>query len=229
MTRPGAIGFDLDGTLFDHEGAARRAVLRFLRERAWSSSIDVRPHWAALEIQHFGDHVAGRIDFDEQRRRRMAGLLELVDADSTGLDLDLLFQQYLPHYRASWESYPDVVPALDALEHLGIRPAILTNGEQTQQVAKLERLGILDRFDVVLASRDLPAYKPSPLAFATMCEAMDASPESVVYVGDDLNADVEGSRSAGLTPVRIDRNYAGGGPSGVAAISSLAELVVMVE
>lgn len=229
VTSPAVIGFDLDGTLFDHEGAARRAVLRFVEEQGWASTRDVRPGWAALEIQHFGEHAAGLIDFDEQRRRRMAGLLELVDVQSAGFDLDQLFQAYLPHYRASWEPYPDVVPALVQLERLGSRLAILTNGETTQQVAKLERLGILDRFDVVLASSDLPAYKPSPLAFSTMCEAMGAKPGSVVYVGDDLNADVEGSRAAGLTPVWIDRNSAGGGPSGVAAISSLAGLVALLE
>ncbi len=229
MTRPTVIGFDLDGTLFDHEGAARRAVVRFVEEQGWSATRDVRPGWAALEVQHFGEHAAGLIDFDEQRRRRMAGLLELLDVDSTSLDLDLLFQEYLPHYRASWEPYSDVVPGLDELEGLGIRLAILTNGETTQQVAKLERLGILDRFDVVLASSDLPAYKPSPLAFAAMCEAMGASPESVVYVGDDLNADVAGSQSAGLTPVWIDRYCVGGGPSDVAVISSLAGLVALLE
>lgn len=159
----------------------------------------------------------------------MAGLLELLEVDSTGVDLDRLFQEYLPHYRACWEPYPDVVPGLDELERLGIRLAILTNGEQTQQVAKLERLGILDRFDVILAASDLPAYKPSPLAFAAMYEAMGASPDSVVYVGDDLHADVAGAQLAGLTPVWIDRYAAGSGPSGVATISSLTELVAVLE
>ena len=159
----------------------------------------------------------------------MAGLLELLDVDSTGVDLDCLFQDYLPHYRACWEPYPDVVPGLDGLERLGIRFAILTNGEQSQQVAKLERLGILDRFDVILAASDLPAYKPSPLAFATMCESMGTSADSVVYVGDDLHADVAGSQSAGLTPVWIDRSSVGGGPSGVTTISSLLELAAVLE
>jgi putative hydrolase of the HAD superfamily len=229
VTSPKVIGFDLDGTLFDHEGAARRAVLRFVEERGWSSASDVPPGWAALEIQHFGDHAAGRIDFDEQRRRRMAGLLELLYVDSTGLDLDGLFQEYLPHYRACWEPYPDVVPGLDELEPLGIRFAILTNGEQSQQRAKLQRLGILDRFDVVLAASDLPAYKPSPLAFAAMVEAMGASLDSVVYVGDDLDADVAGAQSAGIKPVWIDRHAAGSGPPGVATISSLEELVAVLE
>ncbi len=227
--RTSVVGFDLDGTLFDHDGAARRAVLRFVECQGWSSSSDVRPGWAALEVQHFGDHAAGRIDFDEQRRRRMAGLLELLDVDSTGRDLDRLFQEYLPHYRDSWEPFSDVVPALDELDRLGFRLAILTNGEQSQQLAKLERLGILDRFDVILAASDLPAYKPSPLAFAAMYEAMGASPDSVVYVGDDLDADVAGAQSAGITPVWINRYAAGSGPPGVATISSLAELVAVLE
>ena len=140
-----------------------------------------------------------------------------------------LYQDYLPHYEESWTAYDDVVGALDELDHAGIRLAVLTNGRQAQQVAKLDRMGVLDRFEVVLAASDLPAFKPSPLAFAALCESMGERPEAVAYVGDDLSADVDGAGAAGLIPVWLDRQLVGGGRTDVATIATLAELMVVLE
>lgn len=107
---------------------------------------------------------------------------------------------------------------------MGLRLAVLTNGEQVQQEDKLRRMGILDEFDAVLAASELPAFKPSRLAFDALCAALNQLASSVVYVGDDLAVDAIGARAAGLTSVWIDRHGRGGEPAGVPAIVSLTEL-----
>lgn len=223
------VGFDLDGTLFDHEAAARAAVLEYLTQRGWPHPENVQTNWLNLEATHFRQHAAGLIGFQEQRRRRMAGLLEMVGADAADLDVDLLFEEYLVHYQAWWMPYADVVPALDGLQRMGLRLAVLTNGQHALQVAKLEQMGILDRFDLVLAASELPAFKPSALAFGAFCDSLGAAPDSVVYVGDDLEADVFGSSASGLTPVWLDRMAAGGAPATVTVIETLADLPSTLE
>ena len=119
MSSSTVVGLDLDGTLLDHEEAARRAVVRFLAERGWSAPSTVGEDWLTLGDVHFGDHAAGLIDFEEQRRRRMSGLLELIGVDDS--DASRLWLDYLPHYEDSWLPYPDVIPALDELHRLGQR------------------------------------------------------------------------------------------------------------
>jgi putative hydrolase of the HAD superfamily len=219
-----AVGFDLDGTLFDHEGAARSAIIRFLTAREWIHPGDPGVEWLRLEDVHFRDYAAGAISFQEQRRRRMLGLLDSIGVEPDAHDVDRLFADYLDHYRSAWVPYPDVTATLSELRSMGLAIAVLTNGEQDQQEDKLRRMGVLDEFDVVLAGSVLPAFKPSPVAFEALCTALNQPASTVVYVGDDLAVDAIGADAAGLTSVWIDRHGRGGAPAGVPAITSLTQL-----
>jgi putative hydrolase of the HAD superfamily len=219
-----AVGFDLDGTLFDHEGAARSAIAGFLTTRGWIHPGDPGVDWLQLEDVHFREYAAGSINFQEQRRRRMRGLLDSIGVESDAHDVDGLFADYLDHYRSAWVPYPDVSATLSELRSMGIVLAVLTNGEQAQQEDKLRRMGVLDEFDAVLAASDLPAFKPSRVAFEALCTALEQPASAVVYVGDDLAVDAIGAAAAGLTSVWIDRHGRGGEPAGVPAITSLTEL-----
>lgn len=219
-----AVGFDLDGTLFDHEGAARSAIVGFLSARDWTHPGDPGAEWLELEDVHFREDAAGSLSFQEQRRRRMRGLLESIDLEHESHDVDALFTDYLDHYRSAWVPYADVTATLSELRSMGIVLAVLTNGERAQQEDKLRRMGVLDDFDAVLAASDLPAFKPDKLAFEALCAALKQPASAVVYVGDDLAVDAIGARAAGLTSVWIDRHGRGGEPDDVPAITSLTEL-----
>ncbi|MDP1876282.1 MAG: HAD family hydrolase [Actinomycetota bacterium] len=219
-----AVGFDLDGTLFDHAGAARSAIVSFLSSRDWTHPGDPGAAWLELEDVHFREYAAGSINFQEQRRRRMRGLLDSIDLESGAQDVDALFADYLDHYRSAWLPYPDVTATLSELRSMGMVLAVLTNGEQDQQEDKLRRMGVLDEFDAVLAASALPAFKPDKLAFESLCSTLHLPASAVVYVGDDLAADAIGARAAGLTPVWIDRHRRGGQPEDVPAMTSLTEL-----
>ena len=219
-----AVGFDLDGTLFDHEGAARSAIVTFLTTRDWIHPGDPGVAWLQLEDVHFREYAAGSISFQEQRRRRMRGLLDLIGLEPDAHDVDGLFADYLDHYRSAWVPYPDVTATLSELRSMGMVLAVLTNGEQAQQEDKLRRMGVLNEFDAVLAASDLLAFKPDKLAFEALCAAVNQPASSVAYVGDDLAIDAMGAGAAGLRSVWINRRGRGGEPEGVPVITSLTEL-----
>ncbi|HUX65796.1 MAG TPA: HAD family hydrolase, partial [archaeon] len=193
-----SIGFDLDGTLMDHRGAARAAINRWLTERSWSHAGDAGEAWLRLEDTHFAAFTAGAISFQEQRRRRLVDFLIQIGVEPHDHNLDELFEEYVALYELSWVAFPDVVNTLDLLRESGVMLAVLTNGQQVQQEAKLIRIGIRDRFDVVLASSELPKGKPSQQAFDALCAALSSPANSVLFVGDDLDADVGGALAAGL-------------------------------
>lgn len=89
------------------------------------------------------------------------------------------------------------------LDRLDDRPlGVLTNGLSAWQVGKLERTGLLDRFDAVVASYEAGAHKPDPAAFELAADRLPA--DGHVMVGDDHACDVAGARAAGWRAVHLD-------------------------
>ena len=120
-------------------------------------------------------------------------------------ELDLLFETYLRHYEGAWRAYDDAVPALDDLAQAGVTVGVLTNGQDAQQRAKLQAVGLLERFDCVLTSSTLPAAKPAADAFIAACERIGRPPHDVFYVGDDVHSDALAATHAGLRGVWLNR------------------------
>jgi putative hydrolase of the HAD superfamily len=214
---------DLDGVLMDHRGAAQEAVEDWLGERATPEVLDA---WFLAQDRRLAEWRAGTATWQEQRRSRLRDVLPLLD-EPVGDDdeLDRLFATgYLPAYQRAWRAFDDAAPALAALAAAGFRLAVLTNGSEHQQTAKLRTIGLLDAVGPVFSAEAIGARKPDPRAFLTVCAALDAAPDSVLYVGDEHEIDVLGARSAGLHAVLLDR--LGTAPAGESAvIRSLADLL----
>lgn len=220
-----AVAFDVDGTLLDHERAAGDAVRGWVAARGWRVPEDAGAQWLRLEREHFAAFAAGAITFEEQRRRRLRAFLPLVtSARVVEEDLDALFAEYATVYESHWVAFDDAVEVLDDLAAAGYVLGVLTNGQRAQQVAKLARIGLLDRFGVVVASSELPAGKPDPHAFTVLCQRLGAAPGSVMFVGDDPVTDVAGALDAGLQAVFIDRDQAGHAADRAVSIRSLTKL-----
>ncbi len=71
--------------------------------------------------------------------------------------------------------------------------------------ALLSELGLAEFFDAVIVSGAVGVEKPDPRIFSLALQQTGLRPAEVVYVGDTA-ADVEGSRAAGLRPIRIRRS-----------------------
>ncbi len=80
---------------------------------------------------------------------------------------------------------------------------MLTNGPRRAQRDKLKRLSWTDLFDVTLITGELEAGKPDPEAFEALIERLETQPANTVFVGDDVQADIEGAAAAGLVPIQV--------------------------
>lgn len=203
-----AIGFDLDNTLFDHREAATRGLELLIDEKGWryTSNASVGSEWHRLEDLYFAQYVAGTMTLIEHRRARMRNFLTSTDVFVEDRDLDALWDDYLRHYSNSWVAYPDVASMLGSLKAAGYKLAVLTNGQQAQQEAKLAAMGLAAHFEVVLAIGTVDALKPDRKAFEHLCRALECDAEEVLFVGDDLDYDVRASINAGLRAVWLNRN-----------------------
>ncbi len=226
-----AVLFDVDGTLVDHVTAARTAVIRWTRTLAGGCELDdaaLCEEWLRLEEEHFARYLAGEVTFEEQRHSRVAAYLSFLGRTAPPPDSHARFEDYLRHYERAWTAYPDARPSLDRLIAAGVLTGVLTNGQQAQQQAKLQAVGLARCFTHVVASSTLPKPKPAAQAFTAACQRLGCEPNAVVYVGDDLEVDAVAARAAGLTGVWLDRAGDGFPPPSVPRVVDLHELAELV-
>lgn len=219
-----AVVLDLDGTLLDHEGAARAALAAWLPELGVQVTDALVSAWFTAEEKHFLAWRSKEVDFAEQRRRRLRDVLPLAGLDvGSDDDLDQVFAGYVAHYEASWTAFHDVEPMLAALRARPVQLAVLTNGTEDQQHAKLRAVGLDGRIGPVFTAERLAVAKPAPASYRKVCAALGVVPEKVLHVGDRHDLDVVAARAAGLQAVHLDRG--GRGPfDEPARITSLDEL-----
>ncbi|WFR83322.1 HAD family hydrolase [Arthrobacter sp. Y-9] len=206
-----AVGFDLDGTLFEHRGSATAAADGFLAEFGVVPTDHTRELWFAAEEHEFERWRAGDIGFQQQRRNRVTtvfGALGLEIPD-TSESLDALFDRYLAAYRAAWRLFPDSGDVLRRLRLRGVSIGILTNGAQEQQREKLERTGLVDLVDAVCVSEEIGARKPDRRAFSILAERLGVAPDACHFIGDNPEHDVAGARDAGMSSSLIERHRPG--------------------
>jgi putative hydrolase of the HAD superfamily len=193
--------FDLDDTLVDHTTAFVAATATLYRTIDSPLSLEqFSATWTASLRRHFDRYLAGELSYDEQRRARVR---EVIDGTLSDDAVDQVISVYLASYEAHWSLFPDVESALDKLS--GHRLGVVTNGQVYQQRLKLERTGILERFDCIVISDDLGVAKPDPRIFLRACSLLREEPRYSFMVGDHYELDAIGARRAGLGGIWLDR------------------------
>ncbi|THA24332.1 HAD family hydrolase [Streptomyces sp. RKND-216] len=223
-----AVLWDVNDTLFDYTGSDDAAALAHIEAEGLlsrhASPEAALARWRAVMEEQYARFTSGEIAFLDHRRERARQFLGARLSDE---DADAWFGRYVTRYEAAWTLFPDTVAALDALAR-SHRHGVLSNSSVRNQDRKLTRLGIRDRFEVLLCSDRLGVAKPDAAAFLAGCAALDLPPHEVAYVGDRLDLDAEAAVAAGLTGVWPDRN--GGSAAAFSPrISVLTDLPAVLE
>jgi putative hydrolase of the HAD superfamily len=207
VTEIRAVGFDLDGTLFDHRGSAIVGVDSFLESLGIEPSEYARELWFTAEEEQIERWRSRRIDFQEQRRERLRTVLPALGltAPADAAKLDALFEGYLSGYRTAWRAFSDSVELVTRVKATGRRVGLLTNGSERQQLDKLRVTGLLEVFDHVCISESIGVQKPDPEAFRLLATGLGVEPEECLFVGDNPLHDIEGARAVGMDALLVDR------------------------
>jgi HAD superfamily hydrolase (TIGR01509 family) len=99
------------------------------------------------------------------------------------------------------EPLPGVVAWLTRLNKRGYRQGIASSAPQANIDVLIERLGIADRFDVIVSGAEMPP-KPDPAVFLTVAAQIDVPPRRCVVV-EDAQAGVEAARRAGMRCIAV--------------------------
>jgi HAD superfamily hydrolase (TIGR01509 family) len=187
VQRPGAVIFDMDGLMVDTEPLAARA---------WTVGAD-----------DIG------IDFDHAVTARLIGrnypdcmaLLRAHHGDAYPVE-DLM--------RAWHHAYdaivlaegialkPGLLPLLAWLEAEAIPKAVATSTRRSRALAKLEHIGLLARFPVLVGGDEVANGKPAPDIFVAAAESLGVAAHACLVL-EDSEPGVRGALAAGMTPIMV--------------------------
>ncbi len=104
-----------------------------------------------------------------------------------------------------FRTVPEVKETLELLRERGRRLSIISNWDERLR-RLLKELALDHYFEEIFISCETGLAKPDPAIFELACRKLDVSPEEALMVGDSLEDDVLGARTAGLWALR----YPGG-------------------
>lgn len=205
------IFFDAGMTLIHPAPRFHEGIRLVLNEQGHEVAADDIEREAVESIRHIQDEInSGRryAVSDEEDRAFWGDIYESLvsrmglngDAREVGMKIYEYYQQ--PH---SFTLFDDALPALEALKKSGFRIAIISNFS-TNLNDILERRGVKDFFDPLVVSAAEGCMKPDSSIFELALDRAGAARELSVMVGDNPVDDVLGARSAGITPILINRS-----------------------
>jgi len=120
---------------------------------------------------------------------------------------------------------PDVLSVLEKLSPQ-FRLGVVSNFPEPRFVhATLDRFALRRYFEVVVVSAEVGRMKPDPLPFELAFAALDVEPSAVLFVGDDLRADMAGAAALGCMTAWIPLDPTAELPAGASVTHRLSGLV----
>ncbi|MBU4301657.1 MAG: HAD-IA family hydrolase, partial [Actinobacteria bacterium] len=179
------------------------------------------------EFRYWSDDSfwANERDASEMWGEMYALMLEEMGIDGDRHVIGKAIYDYFGH-GDRWRPFPDVEPVFERLKEKGYRLALISNWDS--RLAKLCFDMGLDRYlDSVVSSATIGLIKPDPHIFDVALRRMGVDPRRAIHVGDHYYADILGARSAGISPVMIDR-FGGGHAVDVPVIEDLYGLLSLI-
>ena len=125
-------------------------------------------------------------------------------AHALQLELDANGRARLMDAYMTLAAFPDVKPGLQQLKEMGLRLAVLSNGEPKMLASAVRCAGIADLLDAVISVDEVKVFKPNPRVYELAAIHLKTPKNSIGFVSSN-NWDVNGAGSAGLTTFWIQR------------------------
>ncbi|NMH69407.1 HAD family hydrolase [Bacillus sp. RO3] len=186
-----AILFDLDDTLIDRDKAVENLFF-ILVEKCYE---EVSHSKKTEMLKRFKEHD-----------RKSYGY-----SDKTNV-LDSFFDDFPPSHRLPSDSIQDfwnhhfpqcfsvnklMIAVLNEIKSQ-VKVGIITNGTTERQTAKIKNTHLYRCFETIIISEDVGLTKPDKRIFELALNELNVKPEETLFVGDDLEKDMEGCQNANI-------------------------------
>lgn len=195
-----AIVFDAYGTLFDVYSIGALAERLFPRRGAALADL-----WRAKQIEYTQLRTLCAVykPFWEVTQDALVFTCKKLD-----LELTLDAQNALMGEYARLQPFPENLAVLQELQRMGLKLAILSNGNPQMLEAAVEAAGMQGLFNHVLSVDAVKKYKTAPEAYQLAPDVFGLAPRHILFVSSN-GWDVCGAAWFGYTTFWINRS---GGP-----------------
>ncbi|WP_394176291.1 HAD family hydrolase [Guptibacillus hwajinpoensis] len=186
--------FDLDDTLLDRDKAVEKLFLMIL-EKCYEG------------VKHLD-------------RSEMLKKFKEYDKKSYGISdktevLESFFDIFPPKYRLPrnqvqgfWNmNFPqcfsvnkNTINFINAIK-MHVKVAIVTNGTTQRQNDKIINTSLNSYFDTIIISEEVGFTKPDKRIFELAISKLNVQPEAALFIGDDLEKDIDGCQNANINGV----------------------------
>jgi putative hydrolase of the HAD superfamily len=219
------IFFDLDETLISYEAAEDAGFVA----SASLLGIEVgllRDAVIDAYVRGYGVGTPGFSELATLPTRTLRERLSVAALQKLGLtgDVSALVDAHEAACARALFVFPETIEVLAALRErytLGL----ITNGPGPMQREKLARFDLARFFSVIAVDTEVGYSKPDPRIFAWAAARAGLAPEELLFVGNDLEADIGGARAAGWGDCCIMRGHSRVEEAAERTIFSLGELL----
>jgi putative hydrolase of the HAD superfamily len=200
------IGFDLFGTLVLQErfsfDQCIEALYTNLRSRGFALERDAFVQTYRQVNRRFMEQT--KADGRETHNRLwVAGALQALGyaVDPSDARVDEAVEAYFEPFVRSCQLIPgtyDMLASLRGRYRLGL-VSNFTHPPAVEHI--LARVGLERCFDQIVISGRLGVRKPHPTIFRELTRLLALAPDEIVFVGDELQADIVGAQKAGMQTV----------------------------
>ena len=173
--------FDFDGTLVDSMPTFVSSMLRILDENGISYGSDIIKIITPLGLNGTAEYYIDQMGIKLSKEQLM------------GIMKDYMMDAYF-HTIPSKMNVPEV---LQELKNRGASLNVLTASPHITLDACLKRLGLWELFDNVWSCDDFNTTKADPQIYVRAAEKMNTTVENVLFLDDNLNADLT-AKAAGM-------------------------------
>lgn len=131
-------------------------------------------------------------------------LLEAAKRSSITMPRDDMFGVYTELYKKSIGSClipdPDAIDVLKSIKNAGMKTGLVSNSMYDFEfhLDELQRFGFKPLLDTIIISSSVGVRKPHKRIFDIALKELNVFAKDTLFVGDHLNADIEGASRAGM-------------------------------
>ncbi len=244
--RVGGVLFDYGNTLLQYcdfsweafgvrVAIAARALAEELRRDGLAGSEYNPDEWAPVWLTHLKqlEETAHRTRIEYDISTALHGLLAERFPGVNGRWDAAIDRAVYGVMRQELIAKPGAAPLLWALRQRGLRVGLLSNTQfrSKNHLEDLQRDGLTELLDAKVFSVDFGKRKPDPEIFRLALKELRTDPEETVYVGDNIECDVEGARAVGMWTilVRTRDNVSVTDPGADGIIDELEEIPALID
>jgi len=200
------ISFDCGGTLYHETKGDYIFCQEALAELGYSLDVNkVREAWEKARNWWLSEKAkTGRIWNNHARVdmiKKIASNLGIDSPRKVAVKLSNLIVE-----RLEIQAYSDAEPTIKVLKQKDFKVIAVSNVSSKKNLKKyLSKAGLIDYFDILIASGSVGYEKPSPEIFRIASEKCKTPLHFMLHVGDKYEEDYLGAKAAGINAVLIDR------------------------